>query len=102
MILFSPIQPTLASWIVEPFDVVKDISSGLGTSLIHPPVYALAFEHPEEALHRSIVSAATDGTHALDKVMAPKEALVLAARELAATVRVQYHRGMILSLSQRH
>ena len=68
--------------IVEAFDIVKDICSGLSTGPILPSIGTLSFQHSEEALSRCIVCATADSTHRTDYVVASEELLVFITGEL--------------------
>ena len=87
---------------MEAFDVVEDIESGLGMSLILASVDTLPFQHSEEALGCGIVRTAAGSAHRTGQVVANEESLVIIARELAASIRMKNHRLLIFTLPERH
>jgi len=52
-----------AAGIVEAFDVLKQITSGVGSSGVNPMVDALGFEGVKETLHRGVVEAIALAAH---------------------------------------
>ena len=81
-----------------PLDVVKDISSGVGSGPVVLPIHPLSLEHPKETLRCRIVGAAAHGTHAAGHVVGLQKPLVFLRGELTSPIRVQNNRGAGWSL----
>jgi hypothetical protein len=62
----------------------------------------LTLEYAEEPFGERVVGAAADRAHAADQIVAAQEALLLVARELTPSIRVQEHSFAIFALPQRH
>ena len=71
---------------MEPFDVIKYVSSRLVLSAITPMVNSLPFEHPEESLAGSIVATMTDCAHTAYQAVTAEITLVVATGELTASI----------------
>lgn len=87
---------------MEAFDVIKDVGPCLGQSQVAATTGTFAFYHAEEPLGRRVISAMADSTHAAENVVISEEALVLAAGELRAAIRMQHQRLPIRTLPASH
>ena len=76
---------------MEALDVVEHIGPGLGQGQVATTVYTFSLEQAEEALHRRVVPAVTDCTHAAGEVMVFQELLVIRAGELGGFNRSSQH-----------
>ena len=72
--------------IVEAFDVVEHIGSGLVSGSVHSACCSLGFERGEEALHRRVVPDVARPAHRADDTVVRHQPLELFAGVLAATV----------------
>ena len=63
------VQSPPLSWIVAPFDIVKDIGPGVGSCPIMLSIHAFTFKDSEEALGGGVVRAAPHCTHAADHLV---------------------------------
>ena len=79
------------SRIMEPFDVVENISSGFITCSVSAMIRLLSLEHAEESLAGRIVTTVTDSAHGTDERIALQEALVVTAPKLTPSIGMQYH-----------
>jgi len=87
---------------VEPLDVVKHVGLGGIERWVLMPVDALALEHPEEAFAGRVVATVADGTHRARQRVLLQEALLVAALELTAAVRMQNDGARVLPVPDRH
>lgn len=86
---------------MEPLDVVEDVSSCLVQGPIASVMDTLSLEYPEEALASSIIATVPDCAHATYNTIAAKEALIIAAGELAAAIRMQNDGRFSLAMMHR-
>jgi hypothetical protein len=75
-------------WVVEHFDVVEDIASGLVAGGIDLTTNPFALEQLEKAFHHRVVMIIAALTHVGHQVVIAKEVLPVMAGELTALVRV--------------
>lgn len=87
---------------MEPLDVVKHVGFGGVQRWVVMPVDALALEHAEEAFAGRVVATVADGTHRTQQRVLLQKALVVAALELTAAVRMQNDCALALPLPDRH
>ena len=100
--LILGVESALHARVVEALDVVEHIGPGVSQGQVSTAMHALALEQAEEALHRCIVAAVADRTHAAGEVMVFQELLVIRAGELRAAIRVQDYRVAVWALPARH
>ena len=87
---------------MESLDIVEQVSLCFVSRAVAPVVGAFPFQHSEKALTRCIVAAMADSAHRADQRVTPQEALVVAASELTASIRVENDRPATFTLPDRH
>src|SRR5690606_14129890 len=97
-----PGDPTPHPWVVEPLDVFEHISPGGIECRIRHPVDPLALEQAEETFARRVVAAVAHRAHRAHQVVGRQATLVVAAAELAATIRMKDHPMAAVTLPDRH
>ena len=68
-----PVSRMFAFRVIEHFDVVEDVLSGVLTGFVKATPDAFAFEQVEEAFCDSVVMAVSTPTHRMFKVMSSQE-----------------------------
>jgi len=68
---------------------MKHICPGLVPGTVTAVVGSFTLEHAEKTFAGGVVATVTHGTHRTDECVPLQETLVIAAAELAATVRMQ-------------
>ena len=101
-VLILPGESSPHPRVVESLDVFEHISPGGIECRIRHAVDPLALEQPEEAFARSVVTAVAHRTHRTHQSVGRQITLVVAAPELAATVRMKDHGMTALALPDGH
>ncbi len=91
-----------AFWIVEPFDVIKDVCTSMITSHVMGAAASLRLYRGEEAFHGCVIPTITSTTHAAFNALSGQERLELLAGVLATLVRVMQQCGLRNSAPDRH
>ena len=90
------------TYIVEPLDVIEQISSALVARAILRPTRALGFQTREETLHRRVVPDVTTTAHAAGDAKLRQQRLEALARLLATLVRVVQQLTRFATSPKRH